>query len=126
METTTEHYEFFKAAVRKEIERFHIYEWEIHLDHRALEDDDSAAVCSANYNGKVATITLNKDWGEADVTEDELRNTAMHEVLELLLAPMHILAKHSEFGSSQKDLLLTHEGHTLIHRLINCIGVAQG
>jgi len=119
--TTAEHFEVFKAQVQKELDRFGLKSWSVFIAHEDLNGDCLANV-SFNWKSKAATIALNKDWGETEITDHQLRRSAFHEVMELLLAPLYCLG--FDAGARQYDL--KREDHSIIHTLENVVGYLEG
>lgn len=93
MQATTEHLSIFEAEGRKWIAHFGLYGWDVHF---CTDEISSEARVYWNYNAKAAKFVLSNDLQSEDA--DYLRGLALHEVLELLLAPIvnPIYAVHSE------------------------------
>jgi len=64
--------------------------WKVYVEHANCEN--SLADCSTDYDGRAATIRLNTKW-RALITDDSLDESALHEVLEVMLSPLFGSAK---------------------------------
>lgn len=93
MQTTSEHLSIFEAEGRKWIAHFGLYGWDVHF---CIDEISSEACVYWNYNARDAKFVLSNDMQSEDA--DYLRGLALHEVLELLLAPIvyPLYAVHSE------------------------------
>lgn len=91
MRTTRKHFEIFEAAVRKWRERLRITGWQVYITH---EDVDNAyAQIHTDYPLRSATVTLSKNWDHIlKLTAKNLEETARHEMVHLLTAPLRLLA----------------------------------
>lgn len=113
--TTAKDFALFKSECLHWIEVLGLTDWEIDILHcpRAPEN---LADCIGSYD-MTATIILNTEWSETPVTPREIKLTALHEALELLLIPLSILA---DARFANKDGLVR-EQHAIINRLIRVL-----
>lgn len=91
MKTTEEHFELFKTAVEEWCRRLHIDGWHIYFAHDELDGNYAQVATSAT--NRVATITLSTVWDDLyKPTLETIDETAKHEVVHILLAPLRELA----------------------------------
>lgn len=114
--TSEEDFEEFEHLVRKYIDFFGLKDWELGFTH---EPCDYMATCGYN-EGKRAVFNLGHEW-PYDVTPDEIRRTAFHEVCELLMAELWLMGKRYDLSDRTKTDLLDVEVHRIIRRLENCV-----
>ena len=123
--TTAKHFAIFKAQVQKELERFGIKNFSVDIAHEQIDGPETFANITWEQQNRWAKIMLNTEWNE-EVTEEQVRLSAFHEVLELLLSPMFYLALHSdEFANSQRYSMATREQHGIIRTLENVFGYTK-
>lgn len=94
--TTKRHYELFKQECLKWINIFGMSDWEVYFCHKKVAADQKKegilAYCSLDNVSRYATFYLHKDWEDDIVTDKEIKKTAFHEVMELLLGQINCLA----------------------------------
>lgn len=105
MKTTPEHFEIFKKECEKWIEIFGLKNWCVRYYHK--KDSDSAPFSWTNYtySGRAVDIFLNKVWADKhnSLVEYELKQSAFHEVCEILLYPVRYLAECRFLTDSEID-----------------------
>lgn len=81
-------FDVFRKECQRLISIFGLQEWSDYYEFGALED--CYAQVRMNYEGRVATLALNKEWPEDNrrPSRDELKKTALHEVLHILIYPI--------------------------------------
>ena len=103
-------FNIFRDECNKWIDKFNLNDWEINYEYAESAEDN--AICRVNVPAKIATLTL------CNACDDTLiKISAMHEVLELLLFELTVLASKREWSEEAWD----REVHTVIHRLQNVI-----
>ena len=111
---TSKDYVDFISYCREYIHRFHLGQWEIKYKFDQSKKSERLANCEFGINSLHATITLHADWTpENDVTEQSLREVALHEVMHLLFSDLtctQILDKG--------EVLIREREHEIINRLI--------
>ncbi|MHC4417213.1 MAG: hypothetical protein ACYSU6_01360 [Planctomycetota bacterium] len=112
--TNRKHFKIFKEEAEYWIKRLGITDWEISFEHQDFED--RVAGISWNYKQRWAVLYLSKDFGTIEPTDYEIRNSAYHEVKEVMLAPLRCI---SSWRYIQPDQIET-EIHAVIKRMINC------
>ena len=115
MKTTAEHFEIFKKEVQKWIEYYQLIDWRITILWENDSEGKGRGWSGAKITDKIACVALCKDWGADEITEARLRKTALHEVWEVMLSPLHVIATDRTFDMFN----LTREIHTLIRRMEN-------
>lgn len=116
MKTTAEDFEIFKSEAMKWIVFFGLADWEVHFFHEFL-DHGMGATTQGWFKSKNAEIKLNKEWPKEYKNEYQIRLTAFHEVCELLLMELRILAQCRYLAEDDID----HATHTIIQRLVNTV-----
>lgn len=116
--TTKAHFEIFKAECRRWLDYFGLKGWDVFFEHDNPENGESCfASCFYRLLGRNATFFLSKDWGHNEVTEQQVRRSAFHEVCELLLSRMKVLAR-SRFINEDE---IEEEIHNLIRTFENTV-----
>ncbi len=96
--TTQADLDIFEEEGRYWIEEFGLKDFEVFFIRRKLAI--LIASCEADYDGRTAVITLATKWSGKviELNEENLRFTARHEIVELVLADMwHLI--HASFKS---------------------------
>ena len=102
MKLTPSHLKFFRAECEKNLERLGLQGWKVFYQFKKL--DDSFAQTQWHYSGRVATISLATDFPKPyDNLEQQIKETALHECLEILLSPFTDLAMARDFCRSDFD-----------------------
>lgn len=92
MKLTQKHFKLFRAECEKQLERLGLKGWKIYYQFKPLKD--SFGRSEWKYAGRVATITLATDFPKPfDNLEEQIKQTALHECLEILLASVSSLAE---------------------------------
>jgi len=91
VKTTKTHFDIFKRECRYWIRRFGLGDWCVEFFHEQWEGENMAG-CAANLSGAVASLCLYRDWKDIAVTNSEIKRIAFHEVCELLVVRLEILA----------------------------------
>jgi len=111
--TTKKNFAEFKKECEYWIEYFGLSDWQIHFDH--CEVKDGRASCWADIIGKLCTIELSTEWNASPV-KWEIKKVAFHEICELLINQLGVLAK---WGHSID--IVNEQLHYVIRRLENTI-----
>ena len=92
MKLLQEHFNLFKSECEKQLIRFGLHSWQVYFQMKQL--NDSFARTQWKYAGRVATITLANDFPKPfESLETQIKQTALHECLELLLASVSSAAE---------------------------------
>lgn len=108
-------FELFKKECKKWIDIFELNNWDINFKQNKTKN--AIAYCYTDINSYQATIHLCKDWSseKMEFTDKNIKKTALHEVLHLLLARL------SDYGGSRfltnDDFIEAEE--ELVNKLIN-------
>jgi hypothetical protein len=117
IEFNEEDFKYFKKECRWWLNRLSLGDWEVDIVLEGTGDDDVLGATKANYEGKSAMIYLapvvESDEVLAKSKEEHLRMTARHEVLEVLLMTVQMMAQRREWDSEN----FNSEIHSVIHRL---------
>ncbi len=105
---------YFKKQCAYWIDKFGLTDWDISYEFGGLEDHNGGG-CMANYVACHAIIKLHPSFDDDYLISKEqyLKTNALHEVLELLLIPMQILAESREWNYAEYE----HQRHRIIQRL---------
>ena len=79
------HFDIFQQECTKWLDLLNLFDFKVYYEQEHLES--AYGSCCADMPGMVATLCLNTTWPEP-VTDEKVRETARHEVLELLLQPL--------------------------------------
>lgn len=118
--TTKDQFELFKKECEFWIDYFGLKGWRVEYSHKKTVDEARADIIW-NCAGRIATITLNTIWVDEDrcvITNDNVRRSAFHEVCELFLARLNMMA-NGKIDNQPHDV--NEETHNLIRTLENTI-----
>jgi len=117
VKTTNKHFSLFKEHVYLWLDHFGLKDWETIISHDIPADcTDALAACSMDLQARFANIYLNPKWDRTP-TDELLKNSAFHEVCELLLGPLDIMCKSRYVTEEEIDS----SRHGIIARLYNSI-----
>ena len=87
--TTTRHFEIFKREAELWIGRLGLTDWRIDFKHKNSPDGIGArAWFGAKVGDRIAEVGLAVDWDPDVITVHRVRETAFHEVFEIMLCPL--------------------------------------
>ena len=116
--TTKEHFRIFQDEAQYWIERFGLKNWRIVFTHEKWDHEESSyANYGYNAEDRNVTINLEPDWQDEKVTEYQLRRSAFHEVVHVLLCRLRYLALCRTLGRLEID----EELHTVIRIMENAV-----
>lgn len=117
MKLTQKHFQLFRTECDKNLDLLGLKSWKVYYQFKPLKDAFGNAQWS--YSGRVATITLATDFPKPfDNLEQQIKETALHECLEILLSPLTSLAQDRTFD--QVDF--NKEVHSIIRTLEKVVG----
>ena len=87
---TPKDFEVFKAESEKWIKTFGLIDWEVNYDYDL--DGDCRASCQADYVNRITINSISLEWAYKPKVA-EIKRMAFHEVCELLLSPMRLVAE---------------------------------
>lgn len=107
VQTTDEHFEIFRTEVNEWLDIFGLRSWGVRILHTDEGKPDGAkAWISGKYCDRVVCICMAKTWEcpEANPpTKENIELDAFHEVCELLLQPMDVLARSRNWDGEEFD-----------------------
>lgn len=112
--TTAKDFEIFKKEAELWIKRLGLVDWSIYFSHVG-DCPNALASMMANIPNRGATINLSADWTGEGISVSQLRETAFHEVLELVLARLSYLGECRFL----QDEEIPEERHNIIRRFEN-------
>ena len=116
--TTKKHFKLFKREVKKWIRIYGLKDWEIRITHGYEAIPNSRASISSDLTGRLARIGLSAEWDEEwDLSDEELKLCAFHEVSELLICPLLINARARYISPEE----LEEAGHYIVRTLENVL-----
>jgi hypothetical protein len=98
VKTSKTDYKLFIACLDDWSKRMRL-PWKIFTTHTELKHNHLAEMVS-EPTAQHATIFLNTNWRETEITKKELDDTALHELLEVLLDELDTMARRSCSGDS--------------------------
>lgn len=111
--------EEFRDEVAFWLDRLELHEWDVVVTSEPLEG--SYARMTAGHNTKKVTISICQTVeGEAALEGFSPKDSALHEVLELLLSPLQY-----ELEPYLSPARCSELSHTVIHKLINALRFLQ-
>jgi len=104
---------------------FNLMNWEICIE-RHDEDDARASAYFGTWedgqfnSGRIANVCYSMDWiSSKDLTDYEIKQTAFHEVIEVLLANLRIYSENNKYVISETTI--DEEIHSIIRTFENKI-----
>jgi len=113
-ETTDEDFIIFKQECQKWIEFFGLFGWDVFYYHENLKNRMFANCTYTGFN-RIASIRLNKEFLKEHYSVYQLKQTAFHEICELLFARIHIINDSRFCGNDEME----EEIHNIIRILEN-------
>lgn len=113
MEITKEQFEIFKQEINDLIRLFGLYDWEVEIFHEKI---DSIAEIQTNLVSRYAKIILAIEY-KTELSTSEIKNTALHEILHLLIASFC----DTDFDSTEAENRNEEQIHAFIQRMIHFI-----
>lgn len=102
MKLTKKHYQLFRAECEKNLELLGLKSWKIYYQFKKLDNCFGNAQWS--YSGKVATITLSNDFPKPfDNLNKQIKETALHECLEIFLGNISTMAGRRDYVQDDFD-----------------------
>jgi hypothetical protein len=121
--TTKKDFAFFKKECKHWLKIFGLKEWATCYSHNPCNEDDLSWTIISRGDSKNVTFGLAPVWPEGSpVTSSELKWSAFHEVMHLLMADYDRLAT-SRFDVPEERLAAAE--HEIIMRLGNAFGVIE-
>lgn len=112
MKLTNKHYAYFRKECEKQLQQLGLKSWKVYYQFKPLDNCFGNAMW--DYAGKVATITLSTEFPKPfDNLIRQIKETALHEVLEIFLGSVSHMAGRRDFIQSDFDA----EIHAVIRTL---------
>lgn len=112
--TTKKQFEIFKKECKRWITFFGLTEWRIYYYHEDIGDNFGER--RADISAMNASIVLNTNFPDEEISKQDIKKTAFHEICELML---------SEESACLQAILSQSEvsriNHTIIRRLENSV-----
>jgi len=109
----------FRAAAEHWIEVFGLFDWDLEFLHEKLEN--KYASVHYDYATRKASLVLSTSFGKWPITEERIQDSALHEVLHLLLAD---LSGFAEAAAAERRV--TEAEHIIINRIKAALNRAHG
>ena len=116
MITTKKHFEDFKSYVKEYQEKLGLKDWHIYVFHKKTSNSAYAETFTGVADS-AASIHLNISWTDRELTEKELRECALHEVLHVVTAPLYSEAK----ARYADEYTLEAAEHSVVVRMTNVL-----
>lgn len=102
MKTTKKHFDYFVQECKKRVNDFGLFSWDVVYYHERL--DGKLAQCRTGIPDAQAYISLSTDWrGFNQITKEDLRFTAAHEVCHLLVARLNLIGSSRFCSESEME-----------------------
>ena len=111
METTKRHFKLFKGEIKKLLRIYGLISWEVIYEHDSI-DQRTIATTAPELTSRIVVFTLNTRF-EGEITDKELKETAFHEVLELLFTPIEDMVCTCKKDEAREEV------HKIIQTMIN-------
>jgi hypothetical protein len=112
METTKRQYKLFTAAIKRLLIKYGLTSWEVAFEHEYI-DQRTISTTVPELSSRIVVFTLNTKFLSPDLTDKELRETAKHEVLELLFHKLEDMVCKSKAEEAREEV------HAIIQTLLN-------
>jgi len=109
MKLSNKYLNIFKKECKKWIDILKLDNWEVYYDWQ--DKEGTFASIYTDLSGYVATIFLTRDWEDLfDHIEEQIKRTAKHEVIHLLLSRLSDNARsrfiaEADLGESEEELV---------------------
>ena len=118
MNTTKEHFILFKTFFEEWADLFSLGDWDIDFIHEDDPERPSAlSTTEANISQHQVTIRFAKEWPKAFVNKDQIKRIALHEVIEVVLMELRVIAEARYIGTGEVDRAC----HVVIQRVSNLL-----
>lgn len=120
--STIRFYPLFEQEAKYWIDYFGLKQWEVIFTN--LEDRENRATIGWKVVGRIAKINLATDWEEGTeiVTPETVKKAAFHEICELLLSRLGMMAEGRICNNKDNT---TEETHAIIRTIENTIFKAR-
>lgn len=112
-------FDIFVQECKYWIDFFGIKDWSINYKFKELHENFRAE-CRVNWSGRVCSLCLSTVW-KGEVTDLDIRRSAFHEVMELLLTDFDHTVLDDKIPLEERKYLAEVQRHSLIRRFENTI-----
>ena len=113
MKTKSKHFEIYKKEIFRLQKEYGLMGWEGHVIHREIPNDTVSQI-HINRTARNFVVELNIDYDDVEpVTVTGLKNSAKHEMLELLFSNLEDMVCESKKEQAREEV------HAIIQTLIN-------
>lgn len=110
---TEYHFDYWVECCRAWVKYFGLIQWEIHYSFQEASEDSPKASCSVeDFENRLVVLYLFNDF-DSEPKAGYLNIVAFHEVMELFLSDIHMLAISREWSALEYDK----EHHRIIRTL---------
>jgi hypothetical protein len=118
MRTTNEHFEIFAEKCREWINLLSLGDWDIDILHENnLDMPHALATTEGHLLQHHGIIRFGRSWPKEYLNDEQIKRIALHEVIELMLIELRILAESRFLQPEEIDRSV----HTIIQRLTNML-----
>lgn len=121
---TEQHFTVFKNYAAWLIEKVGLQDWYVDFEFHEL-GDGTLADCAVNRRARRSTISLSSVWVDEEPTDERLKITAQHEVLELLLDDFEDIFYETSLSEEARNRAIERARHAIIHRLLRVISLEE-
>ena len=111
MKTTTEQFRFYKSEVKRFLKMWGLVGWDAAIIHKKV-DKFTVTQMEKHRESRSAVFTYNKTVVD-DYTENNVSDSALHEVLELLLDKLESMVCEAKKDEAREEV------HAIIQTIIN-------
>jgi len=106
---TKKEFELYKKECEKWLEVFGLQSWNVSIIQKEIDPEEAFGACEWEYENRCASLVLNT---KCYLPNLDIKETALHECLELLLCPLQDLAQcrnwdHSEWTKERHSVINT-------------------
>jgi hypothetical protein len=105
--TTKLHFALFKRSILDCVSRWRVTGWDIRFEHGNGEQmGNDKAHCQLELASRICVFRLNRNWGDSVVDrvgDKAIEETARHEAIHLVLAPLTCLIEQPYISKAQEE-----------------------
>ena len=110
---TPEQVELFKQTVEDYVSLLNLRDWRVSVSDKPCKG--AMADCLTQLEDRVAVIRIGSDWGHQEVTDQAVKETAIHELLHVFLA---VLIASAISRDASATAAAEHSVITVLERLL--------
>ena len=112
MKTTKKQFTLFKREVKSNIKLYGLVDWDVVIVHEQA-GTRTISTTVPELESRIVVFTLNTNIASEPITDEELKEIAVHEVLELLFTKLEDMVCKSAKTAAREEV------HALIQTFIN-------